>query len=62
MIANDPDCAGWVVWRLASLQDDGSFPLDQHDPFDVHAGGGRTWEVLKSAASSARAQSALRSQ
>jgi mannan endo-1,4-beta-mannosidase len=61
MIANDPDCAGWVIWRLVSLQDNGSFPLDRHDQFDVHADGGRTWQVLKAAAASERAQSAQRS-
>ena len=50
----DPDCAGWLVWRLVSLQDDGSYPLDTYDRFDVHNNGGALWDVLKAATAAGR--------
>lgn len=50
----DPDCAGWLVWRLVSLQDDGSYPLDTHDRFDVHNNGNALWDVLKEATAAGR--------
>lgn len=46
----DPACAGWVVWRLVSRQDDGKYPLDEHDGFDVHDDGSPTWKALSDAA------------
>lgn len=46
----DPDCAGWVVWRLVSLQDSGSYPIDLHDQFDIRNDGSPIWEALRAAA------------
>lgn len=48
-IKDDPDCAGWLVWRLVSLQDDGKLPYD-HDQFDIHRDGGPVWMTLRAAA------------
>ena len=53
-LTGDPDCAGWVVWRLVSRQQNGSYPEDEHDQFDVHNDGGPLWGVLKAAAAEAR--------
>ena len=49
-INRHPDCAGWIVWRLVSLQDDNRYPADEHDQFDVHNDGGPLWNVLKEGA------------
>ncbi len=49
-INRHPDCAGWIVWRLVSLQDDHKYPVDEHDQFDVHNDGGPLWDVLKEGA------------
>jgi len=46
-MAVDPNCAGW---RLASPQDDGQYPKDWYDQFDVHRDGGQTWQVPSNAA------------
>jgi len=48
-IKDNPDCAGWLVWRLVSLQDDGKLPYD-HDQFDIHRDGGEVWMTLREAA------------
>lgn len=56
-IQNDPDCAGWLVWRLVSRQDNGRFPRDDYDKFDIHNDGGPTWRVLREAAQALRAKS-----
>jgi mannan endo-1,4-beta-mannosidase len=47
---HDPDCAGWLVWRLVSRQQDGRYPADTHDQFDIHNDGSPIWNVLRSAA------------
>ncbi|WP_457796807.1 glycoside hydrolase 5 family protein [Methylocystis sp. S23] len=52
---DDPDCAGWLVWRLVSRQDSGAFPADAHDQFDVHNDGGALWRTLRAAAEKRRA-------
>jgi mannan endo-1,4-beta-mannosidase len=46
----NPDCAGWIVWRLVSRQDNGQYPVDNFDRFDIHNDGGPTWTVLQKAA------------
>lgn len=46
----DPNCAGWLVWRLVSRQQDGRYPADAHDQFDIHNDGSPIWNVLRSAA------------
>jgi mannan endo-1,4-beta-mannosidase len=49
-IRKNPDCAGWLIWRLVSRQDHGQYPEDRHDQFDIHNDGGPVWEVVKDAA------------
>ena len=49
-LRGDPDCAGWMVWRLVARQDDGAYPADTYDQFDVHDDDGPTWQVLARAA------------
>ena len=51
-IAADSDCAGWLIWRLTSRQDDGQYPKDdwKYAQFDVHHDNGETWQVLSNAA------------
>jgi mannan endo-1,4-beta-mannosidase len=45
-LRGNPDCAGWLVWRLVARQDDEAYPPDPYDQFDVHEDGGATWQVL----------------
>jgi len=49
-MAADPNCAGWLVWRLVGPEEDGRYPADTYDQFDVHRDGGATWQVLSNAA------------
>jgi mannan endo-1,4-beta-mannosidase len=58
-LARDPNCAGWVVWRLASRQDSGRFPADEHEQFDIRNDGSAIWNILKAAAARA-AQTTIR--
>ena len=55
-LRGDPDCAGWLVWRLVARQDDGAYPPDTYDQFDVHDDDSPTWQVLVSAAKAEEAQ------
>lgn len=55
-IYNNRDCAGWLVWRLVSLQDHGRLPVDRHDQFDFHRDGGGVWDVIKAASEKLRAR------
>lgn len=48
-LGRDPDCAGWMVWRLVSRQDSGRFPVDEHDQFDIRNDGSAIWNVFKAA-------------
>lgn len=48
-MASHPGCAGWLVWRLVSPQDNGALPDDSYDHFDVYNDGGDTWNALKAA-------------
>ncbi|MEQ1577529.1 MAG: cellulase family glycosylhydrolase [Hyphomicrobium sp.] len=57
-VRENADCAGWLVWRLVSRQDSGSFPTDQHDQFDIHNDGGPAWTVLQKEAILMRSRSA----
>jgi mannan endo-1,4-beta-mannosidase len=54
-LKEDPDCAGWVVWRLVARQDDGKYPKDDYDQFDIHNDGSPIWKVMKTAAAEAAA-------
>jgi mannan endo-1,4-beta-mannosidase len=56
-IHQDPDCAGWLVWRLVSHQRSGRYPADTYDGFDIHREGGATWDVLRKAAANIQAKS-----
>ena len=49
-IQSDSDCARWIVWRLVSRQDDGQYPVDDFDKFDIHNDGGPVWRALQNAA------------
>jgi mannan endo-1,4-beta-mannosidase len=53
-IRNDPNCSGWIVWRLVSRQENGEYPVDTYDQFDVHNDGGPTWMALSKAAHQGR--------
>lgn len=50
-IAADERCAGWLVWRLVSRQDNNEYPQDDHDQFDIHNDGSPVWLALKDSAS-----------
>ena len=52
-LGRDPDCAGWLVWRLVSRQDSGNFPVDEHDRFDIRNDGSTIWNIFKAAAAGA---------
>jgi mannan endo-1,4-beta-mannosidase len=52
-LTRDPNCAGWIVWRLVSRQDSGRYPVDEHDQFDIRNGGSAIWNILKAAAARA---------
>jgi mannan endo-1,4-beta-mannosidase len=49
-VQSNPICAGWLVWRLVARQDNGQFPVDDHDQFDIHNDASPVWLVLKNAA------------
>lgn len=49
-IDGNPSCGGWLVWRLVATQDNGTYPPDKSDQFDIHQDGGATWQVLSAAA------------
>jgi mannan endo-1,4-beta-mannosidase len=46
-IFENHDCAGWLVWQLVSRQDDGRFPIDTVDQFDIRNDGSEIWQMLK---------------
>jgi mannan endo-1,4-beta-mannosidase len=53
-ISRNPDCAGWVVWRLIARQDNGEYPADTYDQFDVINDASDAWNVLDAAAHAGR--------
>jgi mannan endo-1,4-beta-mannosidase len=53
-LTRDPNCAGWIVWRLVSRQDSGRYPVDEHDQFDIRNDGSPIWDVLQAAAARRR--------
>jgi mannan endo-1,4-beta-mannosidase len=53
-LTRDPDCAGWMVWKLVSRQDSGRYPVDEHDQFDIRNDGSAIWNVVKAAARAAQ--------
>lgn len=48
-LMRDRNCAGWMVWRLVSLQDSGRYPADTVEQFDIRNDGGALWNVFKDA-------------
>ena len=50
ILAEKKDCAGWLVWQLVTRHDNGEFPVDTHDQFDVRNDDGRLWSVIQAAA------------
>jgi mannan endo-1,4-beta-mannosidase len=48
-LTRDPNCAGWMVWRLVSRQDSGRYPVDEHDQFDIRNDGSAISNILKAA-------------
>lgn len=48
-LARNPNCAGWIVWRLVSRQDSGRYPIDKHDQFDIRNDGSAIWNVFRAA-------------
>lgn len=55
-LAQDRNCAGWLVWRLVSRQQDGKYPVDENPiaQFDVRNDGTRLWWAIKNAAEEGR--------
>jgi len=56
-IEADPDCAGWLVWRLVSRQKSGRYPADTYDGFDITKDSGASWDVLRKAAQAIQSKS-----
>ena len=52
---SEPNCAGWLVWRLVSHQQDGRYPVDTYDQFDVRKDETALWNVIHEAAVRGRA-------
>jgi mannan endo-1,4-beta-mannosidase len=50
-IAQDPNCAGWVVWRLVAHEQNGRYPVDDHPlaQFDVRRDETELWNVIHEA-------------
>jgi mannan endo-1,4-beta-mannosidase len=48
-LTRDPNCAGWMVWRLVSREDSGRYPVDEYDQFDIRNDGSAIWNILKAA-------------
>lgn len=53
-LGSDHACAGWLVWRLVARQDDGRYPRDEYDQFDIRRDDGDTWRLLSAAAHQGR--------
>ncbi|SFH57930.1 glycoside hydrolase 5 family protein [Planctomicrobium piriforme] len=49
-IADNKDAAGWVHWRLTGRMEDGNWPQDNGEHFDVHSDGSPAAKVLTNAA------------
>jgi mannan endo-1,4-beta-mannosidase len=50
-ITEDPNCAGWLVWRLVAHQQNGKYPIDNHPlaQFDVRKDEPALWSVIHEA-------------
>jgi mannan endo-1,4-beta-mannosidase len=46
-MVNDRNCAGWMVWELVSRQQNGKFPKDDYDQFNVVRDGGPLWNLFR---------------
>ena len=46
-LTDDRNCAGWMVWELVARQQNGHFPRDEHDQFNIADDGSPLWDLLK---------------
>jgi mannan endo-1,4-beta-mannosidase len=55
-LAQNRNCAGWLVWRLVSRQQNGKYPVDENPiaQFDLRNDGTPLWSVLKKAVEAGR--------
>lgn len=49
-IQNNPNCAGWLYWRLVGKQQSGQYPSDNGEHFDVYNNNSTPTQVFKNAA------------
>lgn len=49
-IQNNPNCAGWLYWRLVGKQQSGQYPPDNGEHFDVYNNNSAAAQVFKNAA------------
>ncbi len=54
-IASNPDCGGWLFWRLTARMANGSYPANNYERFDIHNDNGPTARVFSTAARTGRA-------
>ncbi len=53
-VRTNPNCAGWLMWRLTARMKNGSYPRDEHERFDIHNDNSATAQVFRSAAQAGR--------
>jgi mannan endo-1,4-beta-mannosidase len=55
-LAQDHNCAGWLVWRLVSRQKNGKYPVDENPiaQFDIRNDGSPIWSLLRNAMKAGR--------
>ncbi len=49
-VRNNPNCAGWIVWRLTSLEANNAYPRDNGEGFDFHKDSSQTSTILSNEA------------
>ncbi len=49
-IQNNPNCAGWLYWRLVGKQQSGQYPPDNGEHFDIYNDNSAAAQVFKNAA------------
>ncbi|MBI1276785.1 MAG: hypothetical protein GC179_01520 [Anaerolineaceae bacterium] len=49
-IQNNPNCAGWLYWRLVSKQQNGQYPADNGEHLDIYNNNSASAQVFKNAA------------
>jgi len=53
-IASNPDCGGWLFWRLTARMANGSYPANNYERFDIHNDNGPAARVFSTAALAGR--------